>query len=78
MDEEKLERTGILQAISKYEDEDSDILEIVEEYEDRIDYLDLDEDETKEIVNLCEKIKECEDEEKREALYYELREKVEK
>jgi hypothetical protein len=78
MDDEELERTGILQAISKYEEDDSNILEIVEEYEDRIDYLDIDAKEKKEIMNLCEKIKEEKDEEKQEILYYELREIVEK
>ncbi len=78
MNDEELERTGILQAINKYEDEDSDILEIVEEYEDRIDYLDLDEKEKEEIINLCEEIKEEDNAEKRETLYYQLRDIVEK
>lgn len=77
MDDEELERTGILQSISKYDDDESYILEIVEEYEDRIDYLDMDEDKKKEIKKLCLEIKRTENEEEMEELYSKLKELVE-
>ncbi len=77
MDDEELERTGILQSISKYDDDESYILEIVEEYEDRIDYLDIDEDKKKEIKKLCLEIKRTENEEEMEELYSKLKELVE-
>ena len=76
MDEEKLERTGILQAISKYEDEDSDILEIVEEYEDRIDYLDISKDKKKKLTEMCEEIKKETDENVREYLFNLLQKEI--
>ena len=77
MDDEELERTGILQSISKYDDDEAYILEIVEEYEDRIDYLDIDEDKKKEIKKLCLEIKRTENEEEMEELYSKLKELVE-
>ena len=57
MNKDELERTGVFHSISKLEEEDSDILEIIEEYEDRVDYLDISDDEKKEIMDIVSKIK---------------------
>ena len=43
--------------IGQDNDEDDDILENIEEFEESLDYLDIDDEKKKEMKNLCKEIK---------------------
>ena len=72
MDEQDLERTEQMKTMiieRGYEEDDQSILESIEEFEDKIDYLDIDEKKKEKLREMCEKIKEEENEETREYLF---------
>ena len=60
MNEEELERTNMMKTMiiesSDYEEDDS-IIEHIEEFEEKIDYLDIDEKQKEKLKSLCTEIK---------------------
>lgn len=51
------------------DNEEEDIIENIEEFEDRLDYLDIDSEKKKEMRHLCQEIKKEEDEKTRSYLF---------
>ncbi len=74
MSEEQLQKTGILKKMldsADYED-DSSLLEKMEIFEDKLDYLNIEEVKKKKLKDLVDKIKEEQDEKVQEFLFKEL------
>jgi hypothetical protein len=79
MTEEELERTTMMKSMiieSDPEDDDLSILEQIEEFEDKIDYLDITSDKKNKLRELCQKIKEEESDTTREYLFKLLQKEI--
>ena len=76
----EVERTNMMKSlIVKNEtlfDDESSIIESIEEFEDRIDYLDIENLKKEELKKFCAKIKKEEDENIRETLFKLLQKEV--
>ena len=80
MEDIELERTNLMKTMiveneTIYDDESS-IIESIEEFEDRLDYLDIDDKKKEELKELYNKIKSEEDEKVRETLFKLLQKEV--
>lgn len=75
---EELEQTNMLKTmiIESDDDDEPSILEEIEEFEDKIDYLDIDDEKKKKLIKLCSEIKEEQDENVREYLFKLLKKEV--
>ena len=74
MTSEELERTGVLKAIldKDIENEDTTIGERIEEFEDKLEYIDIAEDRKEKYRELFSKIKEEKEDSVKEYLFNEL------
>lgn len=74
MSGEDLERTGIMRKILDQADHDDDmtLMEGIEEFEERIDFLDIEEDKKEKYKKLVQDIKEEKDERAQEFLFHQL------
>lgn len=79
MSEEEIEKTGILKLmLNKADsDEESTLLEKIEMFEERLDYLNVEEEKKEKLKDLISKIKEEEDEKVQGFLFKELEKMVE-
>ncbi len=79
MTEEELEKTGILKVMLNKADSDdeSTLLEKIELFEERLDYLNIEEDKKDKLRELISKIKEEDDEQVQSFLFKELEKIVE-
>ena len=74
MSEEKLEKTGILkEIISKEDEEEMTINEMIEEFLEQLDYLEIDEKKKQKLKSLAKQIQEEKDEKAKEFLFNELK-----
>lgn len=78
--DEELERTNLMKTMiveheTLFDDEES-IIESIEEFEDRIDYLDIEDKKKEELRELCTKIKLEEDKNVQEYLFKLLQKEV--
>lgn len=74
---EELEQTQMLKTmIIESDEEEPSILEEIEEFEEKIDYLDIDEEKKIKLRNLCNEIKKEDDENVREYLFKLLQKEV--
>ena len=71
MTEEELETTRLMKTmmIEQESEEEKSILEEIEEFEEKIDYIDLEENKKEKLRDLCKKIKEEPNEKTREYLF---------
>jgi hypothetical protein len=78
MSEEELERTAMMKTMIIEEDfdEESSIIENIEEFEDKIDYLDIPDDKKNKLRELCTKIKDEENDNVREYLFKLLQKEI--
>lgn len=78
--DKELERTNLMKTMivenETLFDDDESIIESIEEFEDRIDYLDIDETKKEELRELCTKIKSEEDKNVQEYLFKLLQKEV--
>ncbi len=78
--DKELERTNLMKTMivenETLFDDDESIIESIEEFEDRIDYLDIDEMKKEELRELCTKIKSEEDKNVQEYLFKLLQKEV--
>ena len=73
MSEEELERTGILRdIISKEDEEEMTINEMIEEFLEQLDYLDIEQKKKAKLKSLAKQIQEERDEKAKEFLFNEL------
>ena len=74
MTSEELERTGVLKAIldKDIENEETTIGERIEEFEDKLEYIDIDEEKKEKYRDLISKIKEEKEDSVKEYLFKEL------
>ena len=74
MSEEELEKTGILRdIISKEDDEEMTINEMIEEFLDQLDYLDIEQNKKNKLKSLAKQIQEEKDEKAKEFLFNQLK-----
>ena len=74
---EELEQTQMLRTmIIESDEEEPSILEELEEFEEKIDYLDINEEKKTKLRNLCNEIKKEDDENVREYLFKLLQKEV--
>ena len=74
---EELEQTQMLKTmIIESDEEEPSMLEEIEEFEEKIDYLDIDEEKKIKLRNLCNEIKKEDDENVREYLFKLLQKEV--
>ena len=74
MSEEDLEKTGILKEMLRKEDEDEmTINEMIEEFLEEVDYLEIDEKKKKKLKTLALQIQEEKNEQAKEFLFNELK-----
>ena len=75
---EELEQTNMLKTmiIESDDDDEPSILKEIEEFEDKIDYLDIDDEKKEKLIKLCSEIKEEQDENVREYLFKLLKKEV--
>ena len=74
MSEEELEKTGILKdMLEKEDDEDMTINEMIEEFLEQLDYLDIDKTKKQKLKSLAKQIQEEKDEKAKEFLFNELK-----
>ena len=74
MSEEELEKTGILKdMLEKEDDEDMTINEMIEEFLEQLDYLDIDKTKKQKLKSLAKQIQEEKDETAKEFLFNELK-----
>ena len=78
MTEEELETTNRMKTMMIEEefDEEESIVEKIEEFEDRIDYLDIDEEKKEKLRSMCEEIKKEENNSTREYLFKLLQKEI--
>lgn len=79
MNEEELERTAMMKTMiieSSSDEEEMSIVESIEEFEDKIDYLDIDEAKKEKLKHLCDEIKGEENPKTREYLFKLLQKEV--
>lgn len=74
MSEEELEKTGILkEIISKEDEEEMTINEMIEEFLEQLDYLEMDEKKKQKLKTLAKQIQEEQDEKAKDFLFNELK-----
>ncbi len=74
MSEEELEKTGILkEIISKEDEEEMTINEMIEEFLEQLDYLEIDEKKKQKLKSLAKQIQEEKDEKAKTFLFNELK-----
>ena len=74
MSEEELEKTGILRdIISKEDDEEMTINEMIEEFLEQLDYLDIEQNKKNKLKSLAKQIQEEKDEKAKEFLSNQLK-----
>ena len=74
MSEEELEKTGILKdLLSKEDEEEMTINEMIEEFLEQLDYLDMDSKKKTKLKTLAKQIKEEKNEQAKEFLFNELK-----
>lgn len=74
MSEEELEKIGILkEIISKEDEEEMTINEMIEEFLEQLDYLEIDEKKKQKLKSLAKQIQEEKDEKAKEFLFNELK-----
>lgn len=74
MSEEELEKTGILKdLLSKEEEEEMTINEMIEEFLEQLDYLDMDSKKKTKLKTLAKQIQEEKNEQAKEFLFNELK-----
>lgn len=74
MSEEELEKTGILKdMLTKEDDEEMTINEMIEEFLEQLDYLEMDEKKKQKLKSLAKKIQEEQNEKAKEFLFDELK-----
>ncbi len=74
MSEEELEKTGILKdLLSKEDEEEMTINEMIEEFLEQLDYLDIDAKKKLKLKSLAKQIQEEQDEQAKEFLFNELK-----
>lgn len=74
MSEEELEKTGILkEIISKEDEEEMTINEMIEEFLEQLDYLEIDEEKKQKLKTLAKQIQEEQDEKAKDFLFNELK-----
>ena len=75
---EELEQTNMLKTmiIESDDDDETSILEKIEDFEYKIDYLDIDDEKKEKLIKLCSEIKEEQDENVREYLFKLLKKEV--
>lgn len=78
MTDEELERTEQMKTmiIESDFDEDESIIEDIEEFLEKLDYLDISDEKKESLKEMCEKIKEEEDENVREYLFNLLQKEI--
>lgn len=75
--QEELEQTQMLKTmIIESDEEEPSILEEIEEFEEKIDYLDIDDEKKTKLRSLCNEIKKEDDENVREYLFKLLQKEV--
>lgn len=77
MTDKELETTTMMHTMMMEKDEELSIIEEIEQFEDKIDYLDISEEEKEKIGRLCSQIKEEENEETRKRLFQLLEKEIE-
>ena len=74
MSEEELEKTGILKdMLTKEDDEEMTINEMIEEFLEQLEYLEMDEKKKQKLKSLAKKIQEEQNEKAKEFLFDELK-----
>ncbi len=74
MSEEELEKTGILKdMLTKEDDEEMTINEMIEEFLEQLDYLEMDEKKKQKLKSLAKQIQEEQNEKAKEFLFDELK-----
>ena len=74
MSEEELEKTGILkELLNKDDEEEMTINEMIEEFLEKLDYLDIDQKKKTKLKSLAQKIQEEKEEQTKEFLFNELK-----
>lgn len=74
MSEEELEKTGILRdIISKEDEEEMTINEMIEEFLEQLDYLDIEQNKKNKLKSLAKQIQEEKDEKAKEFLFNQLK-----
>ncbi len=74
MSEEELEKTGILkELLNKDDEEEMTINEMIEEFLEKLDYLDIDQKKKTKLKSLAQKIQEEKAEQTKEFLFNELK-----
>lgn len=74
MSEEELEKTGVLKdLLSKEDEEEMTINEMIEEFLEQLDYLDIEQKKKKTLKTLANQIQEEKDEPAKECLFNELK-----
>ena len=77
MTEEEKERTDMMKTMMiEQEDDDLTVAESIEEFEDKIDYLDIDSKKKNKLRKLCQEIKAEEDEKAQEYLFSLLQKEI--
>lgn len=77
IDKEELERTNLMKTmIVEPESDDINIVEEIEEFEEKLEYMDISKEKKKELKDLCAKIKTEEDENIKEYLFNLLQKEV--
>lgn len=77
IDKEELERTNLMKTmIVEPESDDINIVEEIEEFEEKLEYMDISKEKKKELKDLCAKIKTEEDDNIKEYLFNLLQKEV--
>ena len=79
MTPEELEQTEQMKTMiieTETDDEEQSVLEMIEEFEDKIEYLDISKDKKKKLTEMCEEIKKETDENVREYLFNLLQKEI--
>lgn len=79
MTPEELEQTEQMKTMiieTETDDEEQSVLEMIEEFEDKIEYLDISKDKKKKLTEMCEEIKNESDEKVREYLFNLLQKEI--
>ena len=69
MDKEELERTNLMKTMMIELDEEESIDECIEQFEEKLEYLDIPENKKEKLKDLCEQIKAEEDENAKDYLF---------
>ena len=76
MDKEELEQTRKMSTMMIELDEEDSILEQIEQFEEKLEYIDLPEEKKKKLKGLCKDIKEEENDNAREYLFKLLQKEI--